>query len=1819
MSITRQDFETAKALLDDQGPADFYAFLESKGSRYATLAKGVVSYEGIAGRAAVTFMKERYAEQYAEEMPHVILERVRRSMAKSTLDLFEKSIGQDKFEINAGQAIAVHERVFSAAGLDISYWTLDTFFKATPVSEHEVLWTRALQLAGDFTGEMLLSGYVLSELAAHSPSNPDADVSGWIRRVASPRMIQALSDPILDQATTLARDSLQELLNTATYVVPDPELALFIKNNPLPKNRTQGETEAADSVRNGYAVSEATHQIRFERGTLDKTDFMSTQIASLATGGVRPGEIQLDPNAKPNEYLQQAYIDKGTACTPSERLQNSLLFNNLGANTTHNVYVDPLLLDLTGQGVKMTSIVDGTVFDIDNSGTVKRTGWIGVGTGLLALDDGSGAIRHGGQLISEYFGGKTGEAGQPGEARFPDAFAALASLDSDADGRITASDAQWPQLRVWTDDNRNGSSEADELKTLDAWSISEIALAATPQNTTHASGNTLRATGTFVIHGQQREAQAVNFLSDAVSHRVQADAQGQRIESRAGEVTRTSYTTHDDKGVTLDAQALGVQTVQGGLGDDTLKAAPEGSWLVGGGGRNRYEGGAGDDVFLISASDDTSQISGGGGRDAVIVVGDRGLSLNLAKAGVLMAQGGRGHDVFIAGANHGVFMKGGAAGSTLIGGGGDDVLVGGQGRNIIVGGTGKSVIYAGPGNDLIFASAQGSIIYAGAGQALIKGRDGDDVIEAGKGDAVIDGGGGVNLVSLHGAHGDYVITPTDTGYRLQDTVAGRDGTLTLTRIQKLNFADISAVNLGGPHAMPVTDSVRTDASGAVLTRRDGARVIAAATLLGNDQPMGSQGPLRLSDVSEAMGGTAVLDEHGNVVFTPDPHGQGAMGFKYALLDAAGNPAMNVVSLKTGEAAPMRGEVHLLTDEVPSDPLAARQWYLADIGVYPVWQQYSGKGVRVGIFEPGGAFSVGPEIFDLQHPDLAPNVDSGWLASQRKEGLLPSQFSNHATQVAGVIAAARNGLGAVGVAPEASLAGHYLANQGNDLQGLSNTGHYDVANNSWGFTHDFALTNLTGGRVTTETALLLNNQYAARNGRGGLGTVMVNAGGNARAAGGSAQGSLTSNHRYGIQVGAINAKGDLSTLQIEAAPFSNPGTSLLVSAPGSNVLATSRKLDTARGAVFGSDYSATQGTSFAAPIVSGVAALMLEANPSLGYRDVQHILALSAAYVADAATTWTYNHARHWNGGGLRKSDDYGFGKVDARAAVRLAESWTATRTLVNETEVGAAAVSVELVIAAGQTARAEHTLPAGVRIEHVEVDVNTEVGQLGDLQLRLISPTGTQSLLLDRAGKKRFGEGAGETDRGSERSGAFSYSFMSTHHWGEYSQGSWTLEASSADGGKPITLHSWGLRVYGEAASADDQYVYTDAFASIAQEPTRAVLDDAVNGSAGGFNTLNAAAISTDVRIDLQSGSATLAGQPLSIVSPGAFGHLVSGDGNDHLIASGQGTVLEGGRGANTLTGSAGRDLYVVRQRAGGQDTVQGFEAAKGEVIAVTGMGIGSFAELTLAQEGTTTRVQLPGNQRIDLLDTQAGMLSAEHFRFDRRFTLPEGYFDGAATIPPQPTDLRPGEVILKGGAKGVSMEFGADGRTQARLNGVVYERNGEGPAIFVAARQEGQTDLRNAIRGFNPAMDKLDLAPLGVTQWSQLKVEKQERIVINGLALANGTRITTLPNAAGTIIDLMYIDGLDPNLLGPEHFLYAPAGSALYLPDPQPAAAQPLFGAHTLAVPELAEVGATTSSSAVASLTHAMAGFAPDGAGSLLAPYVPRHTGHEPLLAHAA
>ncbi len=159
------------------------------------------------------------------------------------------------------------------------------------------------------------------------------------------------------------------------------------------------------------------------------------------------------------------------------------------AQTTRRV--DPLILDLDGDGVETTNVKDGAYFDHDGNGFAEQTGWVSSDDGLLVMDrNNNGTIDNG----KEIFGDQT--ILQNGQ-RATDGFQALAELDSNSDGVIDVNDTAFSNLRIWQDVDGDGYSAADELFTLQEVGIQSINVAHTDTNTLDPQGNTQIQAGTF--------------------------------------------------------------------------------------------------------------------------------------------------------------------------------------------------------------------------------------------------------------------------------------------------------------------------------------------------------------------------------------------------------------------------------------------------------------------------------------------------------------------------------------------------------------------------------------------------------------------------------------------------------------------------------------------------------------------------------------------------------------------------------------------------------------------------------------------------------------------------------------------------------------------------------------------------------------------------------------------------------------------------------------------------------------------------------------------------------------------------------------------------------------------------------------------------------------------------------------------------------------------------------------------------------------------------------------------------------------------------
>lgn len=124
---------------------------------------------------------------------------------------------------------------------------------------------------------------------------------------------------------------------------------------------------------------------------------------------------------------------------------------------------DPLILDLSGNGIKFLDKKDGVLFDMDEDGDQDLTAWVdGANAGFLVLDkNGDGIIND----HSEMFGTETLRGIEH-----------LALYDSNDDGVIDEKDDIWKDLKVWVDVNNDGVTDAGELKSLNDLGIESFSL-----------------------------------------------------------------------------------------------------------------------------------------------------------------------------------------------------------------------------------------------------------------------------------------------------------------------------------------------------------------------------------------------------------------------------------------------------------------------------------------------------------------------------------------------------------------------------------------------------------------------------------------------------------------------------------------------------------------------------------------------------------------------------------------------------------------------------------------------------------------------------------------------------------------------------------------------------------------------------------------------------------------------------------------------------------------------------------------------------------------------------------------------------------------------------------------------------------------------------------------------------------------------------------------------------------------------------------------------------------------------------------------------
>ena len=510
--------------------------------------------------------------------------------------------------------------------------------------------------------------------------------------------------------------------------------------------------------------------------------------------------------------------------------------------------------------------------------------------------------------------------------------------------------------------------------------------------------------------------------------------------------------------------------------------------------------------------------------------------------------------------------------------------------------------------------------------------------------------------------------------------------------------------------------------------------------------------------------------------TADPDGPVPPGPVAYTIHAFGDAAF------TGFAAGCAADASGLTDTQIDDDLYFCQWHLKnledpgnDINVEPVWAEgITGEGVNVAVVDDG---------MDHRHEDLAPNVHAPRNHDYTGRGDIYHPLDHHGTAVAGLIAARDNDFGVRGVAPRATIYGYNFLIGGTAEESsftiadsmARNRVVTAVSNNSWGPEDGPGL-----GFADTfwETAV----EKGVREGYGGKGTFYAFAGGNGGLDGDDANLDEVANFYAVAAVCAVNDRDRRSD-------FSEPGASLWVCAPSNDLRGSYRGIVTTENSDR-YDYS-FGGTSAAAPIVSGVAALLRDANPELTWRDIKLILAASARKNDPGNPGWEEGALEYGaTADRYHFNHEYGFGMVDAKAAVDLAKGWTTVPPLESQ-EVSSGSVNAGIpdVPSSGFTRTITRTLSVNTGIEFIEfVEVRASFAHpsFRDLEIELVSSSQKTSKLLSYYDSDDLIPLNGEIR------------FGAAQHLGENPNGRWTLRVTDKiNSDWSGTLESWTIKVYG--------------------------------------------------------------------------------------------------------------------------------------------------------------------------------------------------------------------------------------------------------------------------------------------------------------------------------------------------------------------------------------------------------------------------------------
>lgn len=214
--------------------------------------------------------------------------------------------------------------------------------------------------------------------------------------------------------------------------------------------------KAGSSLQSGLNLALA--QVASGRGSGDISDSSDRSSGSLSA------KYGLASSGNNSEISDKSIVEIDIKSIRELSISIEKVHSRLEVRSAQVRKIDPLVLDLDGNGYDLTPAGEGAIFDIDGDGNLDQTAWVRGGDALLVYDrNGNGRIDDGRELFGDQNGAANG-------------FLELAKYDSNRDGKIDRHDSIFKALKLYRDLNGDGVIQAEELASLPQMGIAAIDL-----------------------------------------------------------------------------------------------------------------------------------------------------------------------------------------------------------------------------------------------------------------------------------------------------------------------------------------------------------------------------------------------------------------------------------------------------------------------------------------------------------------------------------------------------------------------------------------------------------------------------------------------------------------------------------------------------------------------------------------------------------------------------------------------------------------------------------------------------------------------------------------------------------------------------------------------------------------------------------------------------------------------------------------------------------------------------------------------------------------------------------------------------------------------------------------------------------------------------------------------------------------------------------------------------------------------------------------------------------------------------------------------